>query len=70
MGLKKLLATVLVAGALVARPAAAAPAVLGPPAANSFILFGGLDWAWASPCNNECSTITLAFGFRYPTAAE
>ena len=70
MNLKQTLAVAVVACALAAQPASAAPSLVGPPPANAFIVFGGLDWAWASPCNNDCSTITLAYGFRYPTAAE
>ena len=70
MRTKQLFMAALIAGALAARPAAAAPALAGPPPLNAYIFFGGIDWAWASPCNNDCSTITLAFGFRYPTTAE
>ena len=41
-----------------------------PVAANAFITVGALDWAWASPCNFDCSTIVLVDGFRFATATE
>ena len=43
MNLKKTFAVAIVACAIAAQPAISQPA-------NSFISFGGLDWAWASPC--------------------
>ena len=43
MNLKKTFAVAIVACAMAAQPALSQPA-------NSFITFGGLDWAWASPC--------------------
>ncbi len=60
-------------GAALLSAAALSPAaaqLAGPVPNINFIVFGGQDWAWASPCNNDCSTITLQDGFRYATAAE
>jgi hypothetical protein len=43
---------------------------------ENYITFGGLDWAWASPCAPEggCSSIDLSYqstqGWRAPTASE
>jgi hypothetical protein len=34
------------------------------------VVHGGLEWAWASPCNGGCSTPLLRDGFRYATAEE
>ena len=60
--------------AVVASPAAAI--VNMPVASNAYIVFGGLDWAWASPCGatDSCGDIDLTYqatqGWRLPTAAE
>ena len=60
---------------------ATAPAVAGPinapvPVTN-FIHYGGLDWAWASPCaayGPSCSGVDMSYqstqGWRFPTFAE
>jgi len=45
----------LVAAAAIAMAIAAGPSTAAAQAANTFIIFGGLDWAWAS----ECPTPTL-----------
>lgn len=71
--LKHVFAAVALAGAMLAQPASAQ--IAGPLPANSFIFFGGYDWAWASPCNTGgvspgCSTLTLQGGFRYATGSE
>jgi len=55
---------------------AGAQANSGPVASNAYIIFHGLDWAWASPCNvgpSSCSSINLAGGgggWSFATAAE
>ena len=63
--------------AFAAAPASAALNVALP--ANTYITFGGLDWAWASPCsptgcNGGQDVLDLSFqgglGWRLPTAAE
>jgi hypothetical protein len=58
-----------------ANPASAAQNV--PVPASNFIVKGGIDWAWASPCaafSPSCGTIDLSFqatqGWRIPTLAE
>ena len=54
----------LVVAAVAAQPVRA-QANSGPVAANAFITFGGLDWAWASPCfagTPSCSSINIAGG--------
>ena len=68
MNLKKTLAVAIVACAMAAQPALSQPA-------NSFITFGGLDWAWASPCHSgggpSCrGDITLFGTWHYASAAE
>jgi hypothetical protein len=67
MKLAKTLAAAVVACALAAQPALSQPA-------NSFITFGGLDWAWASPCPGDGTgcrpPITFFDTWRYATAAE
>jgi hypothetical protein len=71
---KLLFAAVLGAAAV---PAAAA--INLPVPTNAYITFGGLDWAWASPCSpTGCiggnDPLDLSFqgtlGWRLPTAAE
>jgi hypothetical protein len=69
----------LVATAAIAMAIAAGPSTAAAQAANTFITFGGLDWAWAS----ECPTPTLGVvpcdasfqanlidGWRFATADE
>ncbi|MBO9576863.1 MAG: PEPxxWA-CTERM sorting domain-containing protein [Sphingobium sp.] len=65
--------------AVVSVSASAAPLVSAPLPGNAYITFGGLDWAWASPCSptgcsNGADPLDLsfqgAFGWRLPTAAE
>ena len=70
MNLKKSFAVAVVACAFAAAPALSQPA-------NSFITFGGLDWAWASPCNAvspSCGRDVLSVNpgglWRFATAAE
>lgn len=58
------------AGAIAAQPVSA-QAYSGPVAPNAYIVFNGLDWAWASPCKDGgCSNIVFVDNFRYATAAE
>lgn len=53
------------------RPASAAPIIVDPLPANSFIVHAGLEWAWASPClNGGCSSIVFHNGWRYATPTE
>lgn len=67
--MKKVLSLAVVACALFAQPAISQPA-------NSFITFGGLDWAWASPCAafGGCGGNPLSVNpgglWRFATAAE
>ena len=69
MNLKKTFAVAIVACAIAAQPAISQPA-------NSFITFGGLDWAWASPCAavGGCGSNPLSVNpgglWRFATAAE
>ena len=70
MNLKRSFAAAVVACAFAAAPALSQPA-------NSFITFGGLDWAWASPCSDfpgHCGGIVLSVNpggaWRFATAAE
>ena len=69
MNLKKTFAAAIVACAIAAQPALSQPA-------NSFITFGGLDWAWASPCAavGGCAANPLNVNpgglWRFATAAE
>lgn len=69
----------LLAAALGAAAVPAAAAINLPVPANAYITFGGLDWAWASPCSpTGCAggqdPLDLSFqgtlGWRLPTAAE
>jgi hypothetical protein len=55
-----------------AQPATAAPAQSPPVPSDVYIVFNGLDWAWASPCHaiGGCSSIVFVDGFRFATAAE
>lgn len=71
--------TTLLTAAAIGLMAAAAPTTAEAQAANSFINFGGLDWAWASPCPTPtlnvsgCTSgaeVTLFGGWRFATAAE
>jgi hypothetical protein len=68
---------VAVAGALAVlaastAPAVAAPAQSPPVPSDVYIVFNGLDWAWASPCHaiGGCSSIMFVDGFRFATAEE
>ena len=68
----------LAAAALALTAIAPAAATINAPVPTAnYITYGGLDWAWASPCaayGPSCSGITLAYqstqGWRYPTLAE
>lgn len=71
--LKKIAAIAVLATGLTGG-ASAAPVFTGPVDADEYITFGGLNWAWASPCAGEdptCSEpVTLYDGWRIPTIAE
>ena len=69
----------VIAAAIALTPATASAAINLPVPTNAFINFGGLDWAWASPCsptgcNGGQDPLDLSFqagqGWRLPTAAE
>ena len=61
----------LLAATLLAAPAVTqAQSQMFPVPTNAFIVFGGLNWAWASPCNGGCSTAILGDSWRYATAQE
>ena len=71
----------LLAAAMGAAAVPAAAAINVPVPTNAYISFGGLDWAWASPCSpTGCNgdpnqnALDLSFqgtlGWRLPTAAE
>lgn len=75
--MKKLFLLAATALGLAASPSLAI--VNAPLPANAYISFGGLDWAWASPCSpTGCSdgndVLDLSYqgtlGWRLPTAAE
>src|SRR6476661_2532617 len=69
----KMLRTALGAMALCALVSAPASAQSTPPpvAANAYITYNGLDWAWISPCTpGGCSNIVFVDGFRYATPTE
>lgn len=68
--MKKSTMLALVAGLLAAPAAVQAQSLSFPVPANAFIVFGGLNWAWASPCNGGCSNPILGDGWRYATTAE
>lgn len=76
-GKVSLLAMVSVAAFGLAGTSQAAAIDMAVPA-NAYITFGGLDWAWASPCspiNPTCGDTTLfsfqsTQGWRLPTALE
>ena len=69
---------ILAAAVLAAASATPAAAIVNAPvAANAYIVFGGLNWAWASPCpaaGGACGDFDLTYqatqGWRLPTAAE
>ncbi|WP_243453830.1 PEPxxWA-CTERM sorting domain-containing protein [Sandaracinobacteroides saxicola] len=62
------------AAALAAVPAQAI--INAPVPTNAYIVFGGLDWAWANPCDatGGCGDIDLTYqgtqGWRLPTVGE
>ncbi len=65
----------LLAASIVSVSLAAAPATASAQAANSFITFGSLDWAWASPCasgiGGSCGAdVDLTLGWRFATPDE
>lgn len=65
----------LLAAVAVGVTLATAPATASAQAANTFITFGGLDWAWASPCASgigvSCGNdVNLNLGWRYATVTE
>jgi hypothetical protein len=72
---------ILLAAAAGAAAVPAAAAINLPVPTNAYISFGGLDWAWASPCsptgcngNPAQNALDLSFqgtlGWRLPTMAE
>ena len=71
--LKKIAAVAILATGLTGA-ASAAPVFTGSVDADEYITFGGLNWAWASPCAGQdptCSeAVTLYDGWRFPTIAE
>ena len=74
--LKKIAAVAVLATGLTGA-ASAAPLFGGAVDADEYITFGGLNWAWASPCpglSDEAlcgaESITLSGGWRIPTLAE
>ena len=75
MSLKTIALAATAVAAFAAVPSAAGPLNISLPA-NAYITFGGLDWAWANPCDptGGCGDIDLTFqsteGWRLPTAAE
>ena len=52
----------------------AAPLFLGNVDSDEYITYGGLNWAWGSPCAGEAPScaegVTLHDGWRIPTIAE
>ena len=49
----------LAAAALAIAAATPAAAIINSPVpVNAYIVFGGLDWAWANPCDASHSTTT------------
>ena len=72
--LKKIAAVAVLATGLTG--GANAALLSGPVDADEYITFGGLNWAWASPCMpnatdcNEFVSIVLFDGWRLPTVAE
>lgn len=71
----KRLSTVLAASALaLAAGSAGAATYNNPVAANAYITYGGLQWAWASAAEIGSFAIDLtyqaAYGWRLPTATE
>ncbi len=71
-----LLGAATAAAALAFAAPASAAFIDAPVPTNAYITFGGLDWAWASPCGpfESCGDIDLSYqstqGWRLPTAAE
>ena len=72
----KYLGIAVAALGIAALPAPASAIVNLPVASNAYIVFGGLDWAWANPCDayGGCGDIDLTYqatqGWRLPTPAE
>lgn len=70
------LGAAMVASAIIG-VAPASATINAPVPTTNYITYGGLDWAWASPCaayGPSCSGVTLAYqstqGWRFPTLAE
>ena len=66
---------ILLAASLLAAPAVIQAQAAPPVASNAFIQFGGLNWAWASPCSSgigaSCGNDVVFFdGWRYATPTE
>jgi hypothetical protein len=74
--LSKRLAAVasLLAVSMLGTPSSATAQSAPPVAANAFITYLGLDWAWASPCRMSGDTCDGSYsfvdGFRFATATE
>ena len=69
----------LLAAAVAFAAASPAAAIINAPVpTNAYVTFGGLDWAWASPCDasgpNSCGVIDLSYqstqGWRVAVAAD
>lgn len=66
------------AAVAIAATSPAAAIINAPVPTNAYVSFGGLDWAWASPCDasgpGSCGPIDLSFqstqGWRVATAAD
>jgi hypothetical protein len=70
---------ILAAAVAIAASAPAAAAFINAPVpTNAYVSFGGLDWAWASPCDpgpgGTCGALDLSYqgtqGWRIATAAD
>lgn len=71
MKIKRSLAMTLLGSVVFALPIVAQTPINPPPvAANAYIMFGGFDWVWASPCSGGCSQIIFQDNFRYATVDE
>lgn len=71
--MKKTLRKLATLAALLASAGSQAALVNAPVAANAYISFGGLDWAWAYPLpasNGLDLSFQSQFGWRLPTLAE
>lgn len=71
---KRLAVIAIAAAAILGAPPAASAQSTPPVAANAFITYLGLDWAWASPCRMSGDTCDASYsfvdGFRFATPTE